>query len=125
MTIEELNLLVKELASTSNVTESSILDSIANSAKLKFGKIASEEERELIDKIKKSLILGYYQMPNHSYVTKRPDFKGKFGFDDFDMKYLPSAGEELENEELIVGNENYTALTEKGIIYAKRLKGEF
>jgi len=124
MTLDEFNQLINELSANCNISESDILDSVADSARLKFGKVTSADERNLIDQIKERLILGYYQMPNHSYVTSRPDYKAKFGFDDFDMKFISNAAEELENEKLIAGNDNYIALTEKGIIQAKRLKGQ-
>ncbi len=124
MTIDELTSLINELSEVSNISQADIIDSIAKSAKLKFGKITSNDERKIIDNIKSRLVLGLYDMPNHSYVTSKPDYKEKFGFDDFDMKYLSKAGEELDDEKLIDGNSNYTQLTENGILYAKKMNGD-
>jgi hypothetical protein len=124
MSITELDQIIGEIVKTSNLKKDEIINDLADYAKLKFGNAVTEVERKLIDTVKVKIIDGYYNMKNHSYVTMRPDFKGMFGFDDLEMKVLPKAKLELEKEDLFEGAANYTKLNEKGVLKAKRQRGD-
>jgi len=121
MIIEELKKLIEDLSARSNIDKSEIIDEIAEYAKLKFGDLKSENERKTIDEVKRKLIKGLYRRANHSFVSSKPDYKKEFKLDELETKYLKKAGQELEKEELIEGNDNYIKLTDNGIIKAKNI----
>jgi len=124
MTIQQLDQLVNQLAQSGNIKKTEIIDSLSYYAQLKYGNIIFDNERKIIDKVKKTIIKKIYRMRDHSYVSSRPDYQSDFGFDKLEMDVLKQAAEELENEGLIVGNENYIKLKDKGIFEAKRLNGD-
>jgi len=120
MTIEELNTLIEDLSKRSNIGKSKIIDEIAEFAKVKFEGLKSENERNIIDGVKRKIINELYKRANHSYVSAKPDYKKNFKLDKLEVKYLDKAKKELTKEELVVGNENYIELTDNGIIRAKQ-----
>lgn len=124
MKIEELKNLVEQLSETSGVNQDEILQDLADFAQLKYGKNISENERKIIETVKEKLIKGLYKMRDNSYVTSRPDYGEKFGLDRLELNVLKQAGDELEKEDLLDGNENYVKLTDKGVLEAKKLRGD-
>lgn len=124
MTIQELEKLLEELAPKNNLDKSEMISNIADYAKLKFENNFSDIERNLIDSLKIKLLKGFYKMSDHSYVSSRPNYKEKFDLDNLELKVLEQAGFELEKEGLVEGNENYTKLTDEGVLQAKILRGE-
>jgi hypothetical protein len=60
-------------------------------------------------------------MPNHSYVTSRPNYQEKFQLDNLENEKVTHAVNELYSEGLIDGNENYAELTKNGILEVKIL----
>jgi len=121
MTIQQLEQIIAQLSGNDSSKRSAITQDLADYAQLKYGSDRSEDERKIIDTVKEKLLIGYYNMPNHSYVTKRPDYKGKFGLDKLEMDALEQAADELETEKLIEGNDNYVQLTDKGVLAARKL----
>ena len=124
MQFQELKDLIQQVAQSSGSSEAEITKNLADYAQMKYGANLTNAQRQVIDNAKKKLILAMYNMPNHSYVTKRPDYAGVLGLDKLEMSLLENIGTELETEGLMEGNENYTALTPSGILEAKRLNGE-
>lgn len=96
---------------------------ITKDENINTGNIIDKEEK-IIKMIQNKLIIGLYKMPDHSYVTSRPDYKRKFNFDALEMDYLAKAANELGDLDILEGNENYTKLTKSGIFRAKELLGE-
>jgi len=124
MKIEELKNLVEQLSETSGNNQDEILQDLADYAQLKYGNNISDNERKIIETVKEKLIKGLYKMRDNSYVTRRPDYGEKFGLDKLELNVLEQAGEELEKEDLLEGNENYVKLTDKGVLEAKKLRGD-
>ena len=124
MKIEELEKLITELAVTSEKSKEEMIQELADFAKSKFNSILKEDEEKVIKLIQEKLIIGLYKMANHSYVSNRPDYKEKFGFDDLEMKHLEQSANELGDLDILEGSETYTKLTDKGILKAKKLLGE-
>ena len=124
MTIEELTTLVEQLSETSGIEQAEILKDLADFAQLKYGNNFSDNERKIIETVKEKLLLGLYKMPDNSYVTRRPNYGEKFGLDKLELKVLNQAGEELEKAGLLEGNENYTKLSDEGVLEAKKLRGD-
>ena len=90
MTFQELELIIEGFAKSSEIDKDEIIKDLAVYAKLRFGNLVTAIDRKLIDAVKIKIVDGYYNMPGHSYVTNRPDFRDKFGFDDLEMKVLLS-----------------------------------
>jgi len=123
MEFKKLQKRITELSELSGKSEEEINQALADFAETKFSSISTEEEESIIKQIQENLIRGLYRMTNHSYVTSRPNYKDKFDFDDLEMGYLKKAANELEDLEILEGNDNYTKLTKKGILKAKKLLG--
>src|SRR5690554_4255563 len=121
MEFKKLQKRITELSELSGKSEEEINQALADFAETKFSSISTEEEESIIKQIQENLIRGLYRMTNHSYVTSRPNYKDKFDFDDLEMGYLKKAANELEDLEILEGNDNYTKLTKKGILKAKKL----
>ena len=124
MEFKELETLITELSTSSEKSVTEITQALADFAKVKYGSITTEQEQAIIKSVQEKLITGLYRMTNHSYVTSRPDYKNKFGFDELEMDYLEKAANELGELEILEGNQNYTKLSKSGILKAKELFGE-
>ncbi|PHR44298.1 MAG: hypothetical protein COA32_14895 [Fluviicola sp.] len=123
MEFNKLQEKITDLSESSGKTKEEITQALADFAETKFGSILTEDEEAIIKEIQEKLIERYYQMPDHTQVTKRPDYKNDFGLDDLEMDYAERAGNELGDLGILEGNENYTKLTKKGVLRAKKLLG--
>jgi len=124
MTIQELEQLVGQLSETSSKNQTEIIQDLADFAQIKYGNNISDNERKIIDAVKGKLLNGLYEMANNSYVASRPDYGSKFGLDRLELNVLEKAGNELEKANLLEGGEHYIKLTDKGILEAKKLRGD-
>ncbi len=123
MTLEELEQILEQLSESTGIDQEDLIQTLADYAQLKYGNNLTAAERGIINNLKEKLLIGYYDMPNHSYVARRPNYKEKFELDDLEMSLLESAFNELGQEGLIHGNENYTQLTDNGILRAREIRG--
>lgn len=124
MTIQQLEQLIEQLAQTSKINQSDIIKDLSDYAQLKFGNNVTAKERKIIDRVKEKIISTLYKMQDHTLVSKRPDIKRIFGFDNLDIQFVESASEELESEGILEGGQNYSKLTGRGVLKAKEISGE-
>lgn len=113
---------------TSNKWKKPIRDfqDLANFAQLRYGNNISDSERKIIDTVKEKLLNRLYEMPDNSYVIigTRLDYGAKFGLDRLELNLLEKAGNELEKADLVEGGAHYVKLTDRGVLEAKKLRGE-
>jgi hypothetical protein len=124
MTIQELERLVEQLSQTSGKKQAEIFQDLADFAQIKYGNNISDNERMIIDTVKEKLLNGLYKMADNSYVKSRPDYGSEFGLDRLELNVLEKAGNELERADLLEGGTNYIKLTDKGVLEAKKLRGD-
>lgn len=122
--MKKLETLIDQLSVTSQKSKDEIVQELTTFANFKFGTPISDKEGAIIKNIQEKLITGLYRMTDHSYVTRRPDLKGKFNIDALEMDYLERAANELGELGILEGTESYTRLTKPGILRAKEILGE-
>lgn len=123
MNIQDLEKILNQIAESKNIEISDIIEKMSDYAELRYSNCIEENDRKIIDTVKTKILKGLYKMPNHSYVTSKPNYKEKFKLDNLENEKVTHAVNELYSEGLIDGNENYAELTKNGILEVKILTG--
>ena len=123
MNIKDLEKTLNQIAKNTNLEISEIIEKISDYAELRYSNGVEENDRKITDTVKTKILKGLYKMPNHSYVSSRPNYQEKFKLDNLENKKVEQAVNELYSEGLIDGNSNYAELTENAILEVKKLTG--